>query len=100
MLPDLAGAFLHWALLRSALARGWWLVTAVYLVVTADLAPFQLILIGVFQGVTVVIAEVPAGVLADAVSRRHTLVLAHVVMGAGMALTGFMTGFPISRARG
>ena len=95
MLPDLAGAFLRWALLRAALARGWWLATAVYLVVVADLAPFQLILIGVFQGVTVVIAEVPAGVLADAVSRRLALVLAHVVMGAGMAMTGFVTAFPL-----
>ena len=95
MQPDLAGAFLRWALLRAALARGWWLATAVYLVVVADLAPFQLILIGVFQGVTVVIAEVPAGVLADAVSRRLALVLAHVVMGAGMAMTGFVTAFPL-----
>ena len=70
MSSDLIGAFLRWALFHSALARGWWLVAAVYLVVVADLSPFQLVLIGVFQGVTVVIAEVPAGVIADAVSRR------------------------------
>lgn len=95
MHPDLASAFLRWALFRAALARGWWLATAVYLVVVADLSPFQLILIGVFQGVTVVVAEVPAGVLADGVSRRLVLVLAHVVMGAGMAMTGFVTAFPL-----
>lgn len=95
MHPDLASAFLRWAPLRAALARGWWLATAVYLLVVADLSPFQLVLIGVFQGVTVVIAEVPAGVLADAVSRRLALVLAHVVMGAGMAMTGFVTAFPL-----
>jgi MFS family permease len=93
--PDLAGEFLRWSLLRAALARGWWLATAVYLVVTAELSPFQLVLVGVFQGVTVVIAEIPAGVLADAVSRRMTLVLAHVVMGAGMAMTGFVTEFAL-----
>jgi len=92
---DLAGAFLRWAMLRAALARGWWLATAVYLVVVADLSPMQLVLIGVFQGVTVVLAELPAGVLADAVSRRLTLVLAHVVMGAGMVMTGFVTAFPL-----
>ena len=95
MHPDLAGAFLRWTLFRAALARGWWLATAVYLVVVADLSPFQLVLIGVFQGVTVVTAEIPAGVLADGVSRRRTLVLAHVVMGAGMAMTGFVTAFPL-----
>jgi MFS transporter, DHA3 family, tetracycline resistance protein len=92
---DLITAFLRWALLRAALARGWWLTTALYLVVVADLSPSQLVLIGVFQGVTVVIAEVPAGVLADAVSRRRALVVAHVVMGAGMALTGLVTAFPL-----
>lgn len=95
MHPDLASAFLRWALLRAALARGWWLATAVYLVVVADLSPFQLVLIGVFQGVTVVIAEVPAGVLADGISRRLALVLAHVVMGAGMAMTGVVSAFPL-----
>ena len=70
-------------------------MTAVYLVVVAELSPFQLVLIGVFQGVTVVIAEIPAGVLADAVSRRLALVLSHIVMGTGMAITGLVTTFPM-----
>ena len=48
-----------------------------------------------FQGLTVVIAEVPAGVLADAVSRRVALVVAHIVMGAGMALTGLVSAYPL-----
>lgn len=95
MHPDLTTAFLRWALLRAAFARGWWLATALYLVVVADLSPFELILIGVLQGVTVVIAEVPAGVLADAVSRRLALVVAHVVMGSGMAMAGLVTAFPL-----
>lgn len=95
MNTDLTTAFLRWALVRSALARGWWLVTAVYLVVVAELRPAELVLVGVFQGVTVLAAEVPAGVLADAVSRRLALVTAHVAMGTGMALTGFVTDYPL-----
>jgi MFS family permease len=91
----LATAFLRWALARAALARGWWLTTAVYLVVVVELSPAQLVLVGVFQGLTVVIAEVPAGVLADAVSRRLALVVAHVVMGTGMALTAVVTRYPL-----
>ena len=87
-------AFLRWALVRAALARGWWLATAAYLVVVVELSPALLVLVGVFQGVTVVIAEVPAGVLADTISRRLALVVAHVVMGAGMTLTGVVTGYP------
>lgn len=88
-------AFLRWALVRAALARGWWLTTAVYLVVVAELSPVQLVLVGVSQGVTVVVAEVPAGVLADTISRRLALVVAHVVMGTGMALTGLVAGYPL-----
>ena len=95
MHADLTTVYLRWALVRAALARGWWLATGLYLVVVADLSPSQLVLIGAFQGVTVVVAEVPAGVLADAVSRRLALVVAHVVMGVGMAVTGFVTAFPL-----
>jgi hypothetical protein len=95
MASDLSTAYLRWALIRAALARGWWLATALYLVVVADLSPSQLLLIGVFQGITVVVAEVPAGVLADAASRRAALVVAHVAMGAGMALTGLVTSFSL-----
>lgn len=95
MKSDLTTAYLRWALFRAALARGWWLVTALYLVVIANLSPSQLVLIGVFQGLTVFVAEVPAGAWADAVSRRRALVVAHVVMGAGMAMTGFVTAFPL-----
>jgi hypothetical protein len=91
--PELARNFLRWTLLRDALARGWWLSTALYLVVVAELTPSQLILIAVFQGITVVIAEIPAGVLADAVSRRLTLVIAHIVMGSGMSIVAFTDRF-------
>ena len=92
---SLTTAYLRWAFFRAALARGWWLTTAVYLVVVAELSPTQLVLVAVFQGVTVVVAEVPAGLLADTISRRLALVVAHVVMGAGMTLTGLVTGYPL-----
>jgi MFS family permease len=91
----LATTYLRWACLRSALARGYWLVTALYLVTVAGLSPAQLVLIGTFQGVTVVLAEVPCGVLADAVSRRLSLVIGHVVMGCGMTMAGLVTSFPL-----
>lgn len=95
MRTQLATAFLRWTCIRAALARGYWLVTALYLVVVANLTPAELVLIGAFQGITVVIAEVPAGVLADAVSRRLSLVVGHVVMGIGMLMAGLVTAFPL-----
>ncbi len=92
---DLAVAFLRWTYIRAALARGYWLTTALYLVVVADLTPVQLVLVGTFQGITVLMAEVPCGVLADTVSRRLSLVMGHIVMGAGMAMAGLVTAFPL-----
>ena len=62
-------------------ARGYWLVTSVYLVVVADLSPAQLVAIGIVQGITVVLAEIPAGVLADTVSRKWSLVVADLRLG-------------------
>ncbi|MDP9443538.1 MAG: hypothetical protein M3P83_03965 [Actinomycetota bacterium] len=52
-------------------------------------------MIGTFQGATVLAAEVPAGVLADTVSRRLALLVARVVSGTGMAMAGIVTAFPL-----
>src|SRR5882724_6892338 len=95
MQSDLATGFLRWTCVRAALARGYWLTTALYLVVVANLTPAELVLIGTFQGATVLIAEVPAGVLADAVSRRLALVTGHVVTGIGMSMAGMVRSFPL-----
>ena len=40
------------------------------------------------------VAEVPTGVMADAISRKGSLMLAHVVMASGMLMMGFVTAFP------
>src|SRR5918995_1113167 len=74
-LPDLATTFLRWSFTRGLCARGYWLVASLYLVVVADLSPSEL-------------------VLADTVSRKWSLVLAHVVTGTGMVLAGLVTTFP------
>ena len=74
--------------------RGYWLVTSLYLVVDADLSPFQLVFIGTAQGITALAFEVPTGVMADTISRKWSIVVAHLVMGAGMLVTGLVTAFP------
>lgn len=91
---DLAVLYVRYCLGRAACARGWWLVTSLYLVVVADLTPFQLVFIGVAQSLLAVCAEIPAGVLADTVSRKWSLVVAQVLSGAGMLATGLVTDFP------
>ncbi len=90
----LIAGYLRWACLRSTCSRGYWLVTSVYLVTVAELSASELVLIGTFQSLVVLVAEVPCGVLADSVSRRLSLVIGHVVMGIGMAMAGLVTSFP------
>jgi hypothetical protein len=90
---DLVAVFLRWIWWRAVLHNGWWLVASVYLVVDADLSPSQLVLIGVGQGVIALVFEVPAGVLADTISRKWSLVVSHVLMGTAMIATGLVTDF-------
>ena len=92
-MPDLDTVFVRWTWCRAALHRGWWLVTSVYLVVDAHLSAAELVLVGVAQGIVALVFEVPAGVVADAVSRKWSLVVSHALMGTAMAATSLVTGF-------
>jgi MFS family permease len=90
---DLVAVYLRWIWWRAFLHRGWWLVTSVYLVVDAGLSPSQLVLIGAAQAAVGLACEIPAGVLADTISRKWSLVLSHVLMGTAMIATGLVTDF-------
>lgn len=92
-LPDLVTTFLRWTFLRAFLHRGWWLVTSVYLVVDAGLSAAELVTIAVAQGIVSLLFEIPAGVLADTVSRKWSLVISHALMGTAMLCTGLVTDF-------
>jgi MFS family permease len=92
--PDLATRFLRYSFARGLCGRGYWLAASIYLVVVADLTPAELLLIGAAQAITVLVAEVPAGVFADTVSRRLSLVVACGTSGVGMVMAGLVTSFP------
>lgn len=89
----LTATYLRWSTLQAALGRGYWLVTSLYLVLDARLKPEQLVLIGVGQAVASMLFEVPTGVVADAVSRRLSLIIAHVLVGLSMIATALSTSF-------
>ena len=86
-------AYLRWTRWRAALHRGWWLVTSVYLVVDAGLSPPQLVLVGVAQALVGLVCEVPAGVVADTLGRKRSLIVSQLLMGAAMTATALVTGF-------
>lgn len=91
---SVAALYAVWSFARSFLHRGWWLVTSVYLVTQAELSAFQLVFLGTAQGITILVAEIPAGVFADAYSRKWSLVIAHALMGLAMISTGLVLTFP------
>lgn len=86
--------FIRWTWMRAVLHNGWWLVTSVYLVVDAGLSPAELVLIGSVQSAFALVFEVPAGVVADTISRKWSLVISQVLMGTAMLATGLFESFP------
>ncbi|MCM4078666.1 MFS transporter [Paractinoplanes hotanensis] len=94
MTADFSARYVRWIWCRAVLHRGWWLVTSVYLVVDAHLTASQLVLIGVAQALVGLVLEIPAGVLADTVSRKWSLVVSHLLMGTAMLATGMAGDFP------
>jgi len=91
---DVATTFLRWAWMRATSFRGYWIVTSLYLVLDADLSAFQLVFLGTAMELTILISEIPTGVMADTISRKWSIVISHVLMGAGMLITGLVTAFP------
>jgi MFS family permease len=61
------------------------------MVADAGLSPAELVVIGVLQGIVALVFEIPAGVLADTISRKWSLVVSHALMGTAMLTTGLVT---------
>jgi DHA3 family tetracycline resistance protein-like MFS transporter len=65
-----------------------WVVMSVYLVRELNLSPLQLVLMGTAMEAAVFLFEVPTGVVADTYSRRLSLIVGFVGMGAAWVLVG------------
>lgn len=68
---------------------------SVYYLTVAGLSPFQLAVVGAVLQATVLLGEVPTGVVADLYSRRLSVVLGTLLMGAGFALEGAVPAFGV-----
>ena len=72
-----------------ALASGaMFTVLSVYYVVTVGLNPLQLVLVGTVLEATILLFEVPTGVVADTYSRRLSVTLGMFILGAAWLLEG------------
>jgi MFS transporter, DHA3 family, tetracycline resistance protein len=65
-----------------------WTTAAVYLIRDVDMTPLQLVLTGTALEVANFLFEIPTGVVADLYSRRLSLIVAAVVSGVAMIITG------------
>jgi hypothetical protein len=61
-------------------------VTAVYFVTRVHMSPFELVLVGTVMELAVFSFEVPTGIVADVHSRRLSIVIGNVIMGAAIVL--------------
>lgn len=69
-------------------------LSGIYLIVDVGLDPFQLVLVGSVLEGSVLLFEVPTGVVADAVSRRTSVLWGYLLMGAGF-LVYAVPSFPV-----
>lgn len=90
---DPVPSFLWWSAIWALTMRGYGLAALLYFVVDADLEPLELVLLGTALEVSVLIAEIPTGVVADTLSRKRSIVMSHVIMGGAFVATGFTTDF-------
>ena len=67
-----------------------WTLAPVYFVQTVGMSPLQLILVGTFMEITIFICEVPTGIIADVVSRRLSIVIGYLVMGAAIIFSALI----------
>jgi MFS transporter, DHA3 family, tetracycline resistance protein len=67
-------------------------VASFYEATVAHLSGLQLVLVGTTLEVTILLFEVPTGVVADAYSRRLSIVIGFVLMGIAFLIEGF---FPV-----
>jgi MFS transporter, DHA3 family, tetracycline resistance protein len=68
-------------------------VMSLYEATTAGLNPLQLVLVGTTLEISALVFEVPTGVVADAYSRRLSIIIGHVLMGVGFLVEGLFPMF-------
>ena len=77
----------------SAFFSMMFVVTSLYEATVAGLTPVQLILVGTTLEVSAFLFEVPTGIVADVYSRRLSIIIGYLLMGAGFLVEGFFPFF-------
>ncbi len=91
---DPTAIFLGTGLVFRALMRAYWTAFAIRLAVDLALPPLQLVLIGTAMELTILVSEIPTGVVADVVSRKLSVVISFILIGAATITAGVVSAFP------
>jgi DHA3 family tetracycline resistance protein-like MFS transporter len=65
----------------------------IYQATVVGLSPLQLVLVGTLMETVCFVAQVPTGVIADLISRRLSVIIGYLLMGAGLLVWGLFPSF-------
>src|ERR1043165_2317181 len=71
-------------------------IYSIFVVLTLELEPLQLLLLGTILEGTYLVCEIPTGVVADAISRRLAVVIGLIGSGVAFAVLGFADSFAVA----
>ncbi len=76
-----------WALMTT--------VSMVYMVTVVGLDPLEMVLVGTVLELSGFLFEIPTGIIADVYSRRLSIIIGYIMVGAGFVLLGLFPRFDI-----
>jgi MFS family permease len=85
--------FIGSGLVWNIAIRSWWIAFVIFTVIDLQMTPLQLVLLGTALEATVLVAEIPTGIIADLYSRKWSVVIAYLMVGIGVAASGLFTSF-------
>src|SRR5512145_1269464 len=89
---DATKVYLFIEFTASAFFSMMFVTMSLYEATIAGLTPVQLVLVGTTLEISAFVFEIPTGVVADAYSRRLSIIIGYVLMGVGFLVEGL---FPI-----
>lgn len=89
---DATKVYLFIEFTASALFSMMFVTMSLYEATVAGLTPLQLVLVGTTLELSVLLFEVPTGIVADVYSRRLSIIIGYLLMGAGFLVEGL---FPV-----
>ena len=82
-----------YCLAERALRATYWTAAVYFYLSVVGLDAFRLVIVGTVLEVVVLVAEVPTGIVADAWSRRLSVIVGVALMGAGFAFDGLLAAY-------